>query len=68
MVLGAAALIAAPVRGDGWLAAGFGGLHIVFGTIIDHYYLRGLGQSVTGNISNSAAFIISGDNYGIGFQ
>lgn len=34
MVLGTAALVAAPLRGDAWLAAGFGGLHIVFGTII----------------------------------
>lgn len=34
MVLGAAALLARPEAGDAWLAAGFGGLHIVFGTII----------------------------------
>lgn len=34
MVLGAAALVASPSGGDAWMAAGFGGLHIVFGTII----------------------------------
>jgi hypothetical protein len=34
MVLGAAALFAPPAWGDAFMAAGFGGLHIVFGIII----------------------------------
>lgn len=34
MVLGVAALLAGPGAGDLWMAAGFGGLHIAFGTNI----------------------------------
>lgn len=34
MVFGAAALASPVAWGDGWMAAGFGGLHIVFGTLI----------------------------------
>ena len=34
MVAGAAALLVPPTSGDIVLAAGFGGLHVVFGTII----------------------------------
>ena len=34
MALGAAALATPAGWGDGWMAAGFGGLHVVFGTII----------------------------------
>jgi hypothetical protein len=34
MALGAAALVSPPAWGDAWLAAGFGGLHIVFGVLI----------------------------------
>jgi hypothetical protein len=38
MLLGSAALIAAPAGGNLFLALGFGGLHIVFGTIIARKY------------------------------
>lgn len=34
MLLGAAALLSPPSAGDAFLAAGFGGLHVVFGAII----------------------------------
>ncbi|HEX2203481.1 MAG TPA: hypothetical protein VHG91_09300 [Longimicrobium sp.] len=34
MVLGAVALFAPPEWGDAFMAAGFGGLHVVFGTLI----------------------------------
>jgi hypothetical protein len=34
MVLGAFALLPTPAAGDLWMAAGFGGLHILFGTAI----------------------------------
>jgi hypothetical protein len=34
MALGAAALVAPPSWGDGLLAAGFGGLHVLFGIVI----------------------------------
>ena len=34
MVLGAAALFAPAAWGDAWMAVGFGGLHVVFGTLI----------------------------------
>lgn len=34
MLLGTAALFWGPGAGDAWMAAGFGGLHVVFGTII----------------------------------
>jgi hypothetical protein len=38
MVMGTAALLAPPAWGNGLLAAGFGGLHILFGTIITVKY------------------------------
>jgi hypothetical protein len=38
MVIGAAALFAPPSWGNGLLAAGFGGIHILFGTIITVKY------------------------------
>ena len=38
MVLGAAALFAPAVWGNWFMAAGFGGLHIIFGTIIARKY------------------------------
>jgi hypothetical protein len=38
MVMGTAALLAPPEWGNGLLAAGFGGLHILFGTIITVKY------------------------------
>ena len=38
MVLGAAALFCPPSWGNGLLAAGFGGLHILFGTVIARKY------------------------------
>ncbi len=38
MAVGAAALFAPPVWGNALLAAGFGGLHIVFGTLITVKY------------------------------
>jgi hypothetical protein len=38
MVMGTAALVAPPEWGNGFLAAGFGGLHILFGTIITVKY------------------------------
>jgi hypothetical protein len=38
MVLGAAALIAAPAQGDLFMAAGFGGLQILFGVLIARRY------------------------------
>jgi hypothetical protein len=38
MVLGAVALLAPPTWGDWLLAAGFGGLHIIFGLIIARRY------------------------------
>jgi hypothetical protein len=38
MLLGGAALLAPPSAGNAFLAAGFGGLHIVFGTIIARKY------------------------------
>jgi hypothetical protein len=34
MILGVAALAAPAAWGDGWMAAGFGGLHVIFGTLI----------------------------------
>lgn len=34
MFVGALALITPPAWGDAWMAAGFGGLHIVFGVVI----------------------------------
>lgn len=34
LVLGAAALISPATWGGGWMAAGFGGLHVVFGLIV----------------------------------
>ena len=34
MVLGVSALVAGPAAGDVWMALGFGGLQIVFGTVI----------------------------------
>ena len=34
MALGVAALVAAPAGGDAFMAAGFGGVQIVFGAII----------------------------------
>lgn len=34
MVLGVAALLATPAAGDLFMAVGFGGLHVIFGTII----------------------------------
>jgi hypothetical protein len=34
MLMGAAALLTPPAWGDAFMAAGFGGLHIVFGLII----------------------------------
>jgi hypothetical protein len=34
MALGTAALLAPPVWGNAWLAAGFGGLHCLFGAVI----------------------------------
>lgn len=34
MLLGTAALFAGSGAGDAWMAAGFGGLHVVFGTVI----------------------------------
>jgi hypothetical protein len=38
MTLGAAALFAPPAWGNAFLAAGFGGLHILFGTLIKVKY------------------------------
>lgn len=38
MVLGAAALLVSPSWANLWLAAGFGGLHIIFGIIIARKY------------------------------
>jgi hypothetical protein len=38
MVLGALALLAPPAYGTAFLAAGFGGLHIVFGVLIARRY------------------------------
>jgi hypothetical protein len=38
MAIGAAALLAPPACGNGLLAAGFGGLHILFGVIISVKY------------------------------
>jgi hypothetical protein len=34
MAVGVAALLSPPSWGDAWMAAGFGGLHVVFGTLI----------------------------------
>ncbi len=38
MAVGAVALLAVPSAGDLWMALGFGGLHIVFGTTIARRY------------------------------
>lgn len=38
MLLGVAALLSPPSWGDAWMAAGFGGLHLVFGTIIARHH------------------------------
>lgn len=38
MALGIAALLSPPAWGDAWLAAGFGGLHIIFGAAIARRY------------------------------
>jgi hypothetical protein len=38
MALGGAALLAPPSAGDAFLAAGFGGLHVIFGAIIARKY------------------------------
>ena len=38
MVVGVAALLAPPGWGDAFMAAGFGGLHVVFGTLIARRY------------------------------
>ena len=34
MIFGAGALVSPAGWGDGWMAAGFGGLHVIFGTLI----------------------------------
>jgi len=38
MVLGAVALFSPPGWGDAYLAAGFGGLHLIFGGVIARRY------------------------------
>jgi hypothetical protein len=38
LFLGSAAMFSSPAWGDAWLAAGFGGLHIVFGILIARRY------------------------------
>jgi hypothetical protein len=38
MGMGAGALLAPPMWGDAFLAAGFGGLHIIFGYVIARRY------------------------------
>jgi hypothetical protein len=38
LVIGSAAMFSPPDWGDGWLAAGFGGLHILFGILIARRY------------------------------
>jgi hypothetical protein len=38
MAIGAGTLVAPPAWGNGLLAAGFGGLHILFGVIISVKY------------------------------
>ena len=38
MLVGAAALVSPPSWGDAYMAAGFGGLHIVFGAVIARQY------------------------------
>ena len=38
LVLGSAAMFSPPAWGDAWLAAGFGGLHIIFGILIARRY------------------------------
>jgi hypothetical protein len=38
MVFGAGALMSPAGWGDAWMAAGFGALHVIFGTVIARRY------------------------------